>query len=80
MYTPIVNANLQTISSVKDQIRDSYNNLIRALELEKDQLMQRATECENDNKKFNLFKNDINDMKRNLADFKEETTLLEFFF
>jgi hypothetical protein len=74
-YTPIVNSNLQMINSVKDQIQDSYNNLIRMLELEKNQLMQRVIECESDNKKFNVFKNEINDMKRNLNDFREETAM-----
>jgi hypothetical protein len=73
-----VNSNLQVISSVKDQILDSYNNIMRMLQLEKDQLLQRVSECENDNKKFDIFKREINDMKRNLNDFKEETAMWVF--
>ncbi len=48
------------------------------LQLEKDQLLQRVSECENDNKKFDIFKREINDMKRNLNDFKEETAMWVF--
>lgn len=68
---PLSEKNSSKVKTIKQEIDETYKQLIEKLSIEKEEIFKALDEIENENKVFNNFENDILGLKKDLDDFRE---------